>query len=87
MKNSHERRKIYKRFFVANLALVGIVLSVLGFSLARGASWRPVLAGAPVYLTLFISITYSFIKEIRAQGRKERGEPDPPPWKSPWEEE
>ncbi len=64
-----------------------MILFALGFSLAQGASWRPVIVGAPVYLTFFLGLTYSFIKEIRAQGRKERGKPEPPPRKSPWEEE
>ncbi|QET04305.1 hypothetical protein FOB72_19370 [Cupriavidus pauculus] len=87
MKNPDARKKIYKKFLVGYLGLAGMILFALGFSLAQGASWRPVIVGAPVYLTFFLGLTYSFIKEIRAQGRKERGKPEPPPRKSPWEEE
>lgn len=43
---------------------------VLVFSYAQGASWRPVLVGLPIYLTIVGSITYQFAKELRALTRE-----------------
>lgn len=51
-----------------------MVLVALGFSYAQGADWRPVVIGIPVYLTLFVAVTYQFLKERKKIQRKERGE-------------
>ncbi|REE90861.1 hypothetical protein C7418_4157 [Cupriavidus plantarum] len=84
---NEKRKQLQKKFLRAYIAWISMPLFALAFSLVQGASWRPVLVGAPVYLTFFVGITYQFIKELRALARDERDEPPPPPWKSPWEED
>jgi hypothetical protein len=50
-------RAIVKRALIAYAAAVGIVILTLVISLARGAGWKPVLAGMPLYITVFAGIT------------------------------
>jgi hypothetical protein len=72
-KNSSEAKKtIITRAAIAYLALLGLPGVILVFSLAKGAGWKPMLAGLPVILTIFVSITYQFIKELRAVDRRKR---------------
>lgn len=66
-----------KRAAIAYLALLGLPGVILVFSLAKDAGWKPMLAGAPVILTILASITYQLVKELRAVGRSERGAPEP----------
>ncbi|CAG2148861.1 hypothetical protein CUPL110328_23920 [Cupriavidus plantarum] len=80
-------KKILKRLIVGYLSLTYLVLVAAGFSLAQGAGWRPLIAGLPVFLTFFVAITYYFVRDLRAQRRRDRGESEPPPRTGPWEEE
>lgn len=66
---SKSRKPIFKRAATAYLALLGLPGVILVFSLAQGAGWKPILAGMPVILTIFASITYQFVKELRAVSR------------------
>lgn len=87
MSSSDNRKKIFKRLIVGYLSLTYLVLVAAGFSLAQGGGWRPLIAGLPVFLTFFVAITYYFVKDLRAQKRRDRGELEPPPRRGPWEEE
>ena len=87
MSSSHERKKLYKRLLLGYLGVAILVLVALTFSLAQGAGWKPIIAGSPVYLTFFVAVTYHFIKDIRAEKRREGGEPAPPKSRGPWEDE
>lgn len=61
-----KRRKLVRRFAVGYLGILGMVVVALGFSFAQGAGWKPILVGAPVYLTFFVVVSYQFTKELRA---------------------
>lgn len=74
MDASKKRQSIVKRAAWAYLFALGIPAVVLAFSYAQGASWKPVLVGLPIYLTIIGSITYQFIKELRALKREEESE-------------
>jgi len=82
-----ERKNIYRRLLAGYLGIALLILLALAFSLAQGAGWKPLIGGLPAYVSLFIVVTYYFIKDIRRQRRRERGEPEPPPKKSYWEQD
>jgi hypothetical protein len=86
MKLTNERKRLCIRFALGYFAIIYIVLVVLGFSMAQGAGWRPVISGSAAYLFFFLAITYQFIRELRRLGRKERGEKEPLQKKGPWED-
>ncbi|WP_414448369.1 hypothetical protein AB4851_03050 [Burkholderia sp. 22PA0099] len=69
-----KRKKLYRRVAIAYAGVAGMILVGLGFSLAQGAGWKPVLSGGPVYLTFFTAVSYQFIKELRALKQEEREE-------------
>lgn len=81
------RKKMMLRAAIAYTALLGLPGVIALFSFAQGAGWKPILVGMPVILTIFASITYQLIKELRALGREERGEPYPPTKRGLWDEE
>ncbi|NVH73042.1 hypothetical protein FSB08_10745 [Paraburkholderia sp. JPY432] len=62
MKN--EWRKLLRLYIKAYLSLAGIVAAFLGVSIVQGAGWRPALAGMPLYVTLFIAISFKLIRDI-----------------------
>ncbi len=64
-----QKTHFFKRRRLHDLALLGLPGVILVFSLAQGAGWKPILAGMPVILTIFASITYQFVKELRAVSR------------------
>ena len=82
---SSERKALVKCLLRSYVSIVLMILIILVFSYAQGADWRPALVGIPTYATVFVGSTYQFIKDWRKLGRQERGEPEPPPWISPWE--
>lgn len=53
-----------------------MIVFVLGVSLAKGAGWKPMLAGMPVYITFFVGITYQLVKELRALNREKSRDPE-----------
>ncbi|WP_156526530.1 hypothetical protein [Cupriavidus gilardii] len=59
-------RKIWRRAAIACMALSGLPGVILIFSFARGSGWTPVLVGLPVICTIFVSVTYQLIRELRA---------------------
>lgn len=87
MNISDERKKIYKRLFLGYLGIAMMMAVALIFSYAQGADWKPLISASHIYITFFVLVSYHFVKDIRRQGRKERGEPEPPPRRGPWEEE
>jgi hypothetical protein len=72
MSYTPKTKSLYKRFAIAYSGILGMVLVALGFSIAQGAGWKPVLVGLPVYLTFFVVVTYQFMKELRALKREEQ---------------
>ncbi|PMS13207.1 hypothetical protein FNF07_14210 [Trinickia caryophylli] len=70
MSAREKKRSIVRRAVWAYVCAIGIPAVVLVFSYAQGASWRPVLVGLPIYLTIVGSITYQFAKELRALTRE-----------------
>lgn len=84
---SKKRRTIYKKFSIGYMCLLCLPLMFLVVSLAKGAGWKPIIGGLPVYVTIFVGITYQLIKELRSVSREERGESPPTPKRGPWEEE
>jgi hypothetical protein len=70
---SKKRRMLYRKFLIGYVCLTAIPVMVLMVSYSKGAGWRPLLPGLPIYATLFIGATYQFVKELRALKREERG--------------
>jgi len=88
MNNFNKKKKlIYRKFFIGYCSFFCIPFFFLSFSLLQGAGWKPIISGIPLYVTIFIGLTYQFIKELRALAREERGEPEPPPKKNYWEQD
>ncbi|WP_455313768.1 hypothetical protein [Caballeronia sp. KNU42] len=73
-KQGRALKKIIKRAIVAYSAAVGIIALALVISIKHGSGWKPALAGMPLYVTLFVGITYQLIKELRALKREEQEE-------------
>lgn len=78
--NSHDQaqqfKKLMKRAALAYSGAIGIVALALAISIGHGAGWKPALAGMPLYVTIFVAITYQLVKELRAlrrQGPKDEG--------------
>ncbi|ACR31228.1 Hypothetical protein bglu_2g08120 [Burkholderia glumae BGR1] len=71
-----KRRSIFWRFAKGYLSLIAMIVFVLGVSLAKGAGWKPMLAGMPVYITFFVGITYQLVKELRALNREKPRDPE-----------
>ena len=63
-------KEIINRFLKAYLSLAAMIVFVLTVSLAKGAGWKVLLVGLPVFLVFFVGITYQLIKEIRALKRQ-----------------
>lgn len=69
--NDQQFGRLIKRAVVAYLGALGIVALALVISIAHGSGWKPALAGMPLYVTLFVGITYQLVKELRALKRKQ----------------
>jgi hypothetical protein len=69
---SKKRRLLYQRFLLGFSCLLAIPLMVVMVSLAKGAGWKPLVPGLPIYLTLFGGAIYQFVKELRALKREEQ---------------
>ncbi|MCG1054762.1 hypothetical protein KQH49_07245 [Mycetohabitans sp. B5] len=67
-----KRRKLYRRFALGYLGILGMILVPLLFSIIQGAGWKSVLAGVPGYLTFFFAVSWQFVKELRALKREKR---------------
>ncbi|EUC12604.1 UNVERIFIED_ORG: hypothetical protein BDU10_9599 [Burkholderia sp. CF145] len=65
-------RKLIKRAVIAYSGALGIVALALVISIVHGAGWKPASAGMPLYVTLFVGITYQLVRELRAPKRKEQ---------------
>lgn len=71
-----QKQALLRRYTKAYLSLAGIIGAFAAVSLAKGAGWKPALAGMPLYVTVFVGITYQLVKELRAlrrQGPKDEG--------------
>jgi len=47
-----------------------MMLFILTVSLVKGAGWKVLLVGAPLFVTLFIGITYQLAKEVHTLKRQ-----------------
>ncbi|RQG98892.1 hypothetical protein D1Y85_26800 [Paraburkholderia dinghuensis] len=68
---SKETSSLMWRYIKAYLSLLGIVAAFVGVSIAQGAGWKPALAGMPLYVILFVAITYKLVKDIVASRKRE----------------
>lgn len=59
------------RYVKAYSSLAAVIVFFLGISMLKGAGWKPLLIPLPLFLILFVGITYQLIKESRAARRKE----------------
>jgi len=68
-----EKRKqgLVPHYMKAYLSLLAVIGFFAGISLAKGAGWKPLLIPLPLFIILFIGITYQLIKELRSTKRKE----------------
>ncbi|CAG9261596.1 conserved hypothetical protein [Paraburkholderia caribensis] len=65
-----EKQRIVQRFVKGYLSLLAMMLFILTVSLVKGAGWKGLLVGAPLFVTLFIGITYQLAKEVRTLKRQ-----------------
>lgn len=65
-RDSHLQKRLIIRALIAYAGALSIIALAVIVSVARGAGWRPALAGMPLYLTILSGITYQFVKEWRS---------------------
>ncbi len=65
-----DKTRIVRRYTKAYLSAIGVAGAFVLVSEMNGAGWRPALAGMPLYVTLFLGITYQLVKEVRQYNRK-----------------
>ncbi len=68
---SSDKKVFFRRYLKAYLSVFAVIAVVVAISEAKGVGWRPALAGLPMYVILFVVVTYQFVKELRALKRKE----------------
>ncbi|WP_322012978.1 hypothetical protein [Paraburkholderia sp. J12] len=59
------RRKFVIRYAKAYFSVFAVVAVVVAISELRGAGWHPALAGMPMYVSLFVLVTYAMLRELR----------------------
>ncbi|MGF6553313.1 hypothetical protein [Paraburkholderia youngii] len=62
---SQVRRRFIIRYVKAYFSVFAVVAVVIAISELRGAGWRPALAGMPMYVSLFVLVTYAMLRELR----------------------
>jgi len=87
MSQHDERKKIYLRLISGYTGIAILIIMCVAYASYRNAGWRPFISASIVYIVAFVLVNYHFIKDIRALRRRERGEPEPPPKKSYWEQD
>ncbi len=70
-----EKQRLVRRFVKGYLSLIAMMVFVLAVSFLKGTGWKILLVGAPLFLTLFIGITYQLAKEMRTQTQRNAVEP------------
>ncbi|MGF6733111.1 hypothetical protein OKW50_005256 [Paraburkholderia youngii] len=76
---SQVRRRFIIRYVKAYFSVFAVVAVVIAISELRGAGWRPALAGMPMYVSLFVLVTYAMLRELhqlRKSSEIEKGEVD-----------
>ncbi|MGF6508062.1 hypothetical protein OKW26_003888 [Paraburkholderia sp. 32] len=71
------RRRFITRYVKAYISVFAVVAVVIAISELRGAGWRPALAGIPMYVSLFVLVTYAMLRErrqIRKSNKMDEGE-------------
>lgn len=71
MRNA-ESRKISARYVKAYLSLLAMVCFFAAISFIKWAGWKPLLIPLPLFVLLFIGISYQLIKELRALKRQDQ---------------
>lgn len=64
--NASSKKAFLFKYAKAYVSVFAMVFVVVGISEWEGAGWRPALAGLPLYLTFFVLVTYSAVKDRRA---------------------
>lgn len=59
------------RYIKAYLSLLAVIGFFVSISLFKGAGWKPLLIPLPLFILLFIGITYQLVKEACALKGKE----------------
>jgi hypothetical protein len=59
------RHKFIVRYVKAYVSVLAVIDVVVAISELKGAGWRPALAGLPMYISLFILVTYAMVREFR----------------------
>jgi hypothetical protein len=62
---SQVRRRFIGRYVKAYISVFAVVAVVIAISELRGAGWRPALVGMPMYVSLFVLVTYAMLRELR----------------------
>ena len=79
MKLSKKRKSLCKRIAVGYATIVCTNLYFLAISIAYGGGWKPILTCLPVYLVIFVIMTYHLRKEwiaLNVEESSSEGEPD-----------
>lgn len=56
---------IIKRASIAYAGAIAMVVLTVIYSIAHHAGWTPALAGLPLYITMFVAITYKLVTDLR----------------------
>ena len=59
------RHRFIVRYVKAYFSVFAVVAVVIAISELRGTGWRPALAGMPMYVSLFVLVTYAMLRELR----------------------
>jgi len=62
--------RLITRFVKGYLSLAAMMAFIWGMAIWKGRDWRVLIIGSPVYILIFIGITYQLVKEIRELIRK-----------------
>jgi hypothetical protein len=57
----------YVKAYISVFAVAGVVVAISEW---RGAGWRPALVGMPMYVSLFVLVTYAMVRELFQLSKK-----------------
>lgn len=84
---SAAKKKLLEELLISYAVVAIVIFAWMIISHLLGYDWRSVFRATPVFLLIFTTSSFRFIKEWRKVRRKERGEPEPEPRKSYWEQD
>ncbi len=65
-----EKQRIIARYVKACLSILAVVAFFFAISFAKGAGWKPMLIPLPLFLILFVGVTYQLTRDVRALRRR-----------------